>query len=130
MSSTLFSVQEHLVPCQHIREYPRATADKQEDVLYLSVKQYRPLDNLSSKPGDVTIIGAHANGFPKVCASNRHALRHHCHRLMEQSGTIRAAMGRATASIKSPWLSNTGNLDCRCIPPRHKFCAERKQIGR
>jgi hypothetical protein len=55
-----------VVPCQHIREYPHATADRQEEVLSLSVKQYIPLDNLQPSPGDVTIIGAHANGFPKV----------------------------------------------------------------
>lgn len=66
MSVHLFQVEEHIVPCQHIREYPRATADNQEDVLHLAVKQYIPLNNLTPKSGDVTIIGAHANGFPKV----------------------------------------------------------------
>ncbi|KAI9839928.1 MAG: hypothetical protein M1819_000120 [Sarea resinae] len=65
MSSAYFQVQEHVVPCQHIREFPRATANSQEEVLHLAVKQYRPLDNTNPKPGDVTIIGAHANGFPK-----------------------------------------------------------------
>lgn len=65
MSVHLFQVEEHIVPCQHIREYPRATADNQEDVLHLAVKQYIPLNNLTPKSGDVTIIGAHANGFPK-----------------------------------------------------------------
>jgi hypothetical protein len=54
------------VPCQHIREYPRALAGEQEDVLQLAVKQYIPFDNLEPRSGDVTIIGAHANGFPKV----------------------------------------------------------------
>ena len=66
MSAHLFRVAEHIVPGQHIREYPRATAHEQEDVLNLAVKQYTPLDNLDPQSGDVTIIGAHANGFPKV----------------------------------------------------------------
>lgn len=66
MSSALFNIQEHIIPCQHIREYARATADKQEDVLHLAVKQYTPLDNVNPRAGDVTIIGGHANGFPKV----------------------------------------------------------------
>jgi hypothetical protein len=66
MSAHLFLVEDHVVPCQHIREYPRATAGEQEAVLHLAAKQYIPLDNLQPKPGDVTVIGAHANGFPKV----------------------------------------------------------------
>ncbi len=60
-----FHVVEHIVPCQHIREYPRAVLDSQETVLHLHVKQYIPLGNPNPQPGDVTIIGAHANGFPK-----------------------------------------------------------------
>jgi hypothetical protein len=60
-----FDIVEHTIPCQHIREYPRATADAQEAVLHLAVKQYIPKDNRDPQPGDVTIIGAHANGFPK-----------------------------------------------------------------
>jgi len=66
LTMSLFSIQSHKVPTAYIREYPRATADSQEDELHLAVKQYTPLDNKSPKDGDVTIIGAHANGFPKV----------------------------------------------------------------
>lgn len=66
MSSTIYQIKEHLVPCQHIRQYAHATLGSQEDVLHLAVKQYTPLDNLDPSPGDLTIIGAHANGFPKV----------------------------------------------------------------
>jgi hypothetical protein len=65
--SSKFHIVEHLVPCQHIREYAQATASEQEDVLQLAVKQYIPLNNPSPKPGDITIIGAHANGFVKAC---------------------------------------------------------------
>lgn len=68
---SLFSIQSHKVPTAYIREYPRATAGSQEDELHLAVKQYTPLDNKSPKAGDVTIIGAHANGFPKVQSCHR-----------------------------------------------------------
>lgn len=66
MSAHLFHVEKHVVPCQHIREYPLGTANAQDDVLHLAVNQYIPLDNSRPSSGDVTIIGAHANGFPKV----------------------------------------------------------------
>ncbi|KAF1816933.1 alpha/beta-hydrolase [Eremomyces bilateralis CBS 781.70] len=64
MSSKYFQVQVHSVPCQHIRGYPHA-AIKDDEICHLHVKQYTPLDNLKPQPGDLTIIGAHANGFPK-----------------------------------------------------------------
>lgn len=60
-----FHVVEHDIPTQHIREYARATSGSQETILHLAVKQYIPKDNPDPQPGDVTIIGAHANGFPK-----------------------------------------------------------------
>ncbi|KAI0839844.1 putative toxin biosynthesis protein [Hypoxylon sp. FL0890] len=60
-----FHIKEHVLPAQHVREHPRATQRSQEDVLYISIKQYIPIDNPNPQPGDVTIIGAHANGFPK-----------------------------------------------------------------
>ncbi|KEZ39459.1 Uncharacterized protein SAPIO_CDS9319 [Scedosporium apiospermum] len=63
--SSPFIVKEHKVPGQHIREYPHALANSQNDVLYLAVKEYIPRDNQNPQPGDVTILGAHANGFPK-----------------------------------------------------------------
>lgn len=53
------------MPGQHIREYPRATADAQEEVLELAVKEYIPRDG--GGEGAVTVLAAHANGFPKVC---------------------------------------------------------------
>jgi hypothetical protein len=75
MSAHLFRIHEHIVPSQHIREYPRATAGEQEDVLQIAVKQYIPLDNLEPELGDVTIIGAHANGFPKVLLPRTYTMR-------------------------------------------------------
>ncbi|KAA8566793.1 hypothetical protein EYC84_009893 [Monilinia fructicola] len=65
MHSTIFEIKEHTLECQHIREYPRATSNSQEDILQLAIKQYIPRDNPHPQPGDVTIIGAHANGYPK-----------------------------------------------------------------
>ena len=65
MSPSVFRVQEHTIPCQYIREYPGATLDNQEDDLLLHVKQYIPLDQSNSQASAITIIGAHANGFPK-----------------------------------------------------------------
>ncbi|KAL4977129.1 alpha/beta-hydrolase [Aspergillus desertorum] len=57
-------VTEHIIDCQHIREYPRATREG-NDVLKLAVKRYTPRSNPNPQPGDVTIIGAHGSGFPK-----------------------------------------------------------------
>ncbi len=65
MASFPFKIQEHTIPAQHVREWPRGTANSQEDVLHIHIKQYTPVDNPAPQPGDVTVIGAHANGFPK-----------------------------------------------------------------
>ncbi|KLU92293.1 hypothetical protein MAPG_11239, partial [Magnaporthiopsis poae ATCC 64411] len=65
MASQVFNIKEHIIDASHIREYPRATANSQEEVLQVAVKQYIPKSNPNPQPGDVTIIGAHANGFPK-----------------------------------------------------------------
>ena len=66
MSTLNFRIKEHTVEGQYIREYRRALLESPEDTLYLSVKQYTPLDGSHRRPGAVTIIGAHANAFPKV----------------------------------------------------------------
>jgi len=60
MSPLHFNVIEHVLPCQYIREYPGTTLDNQEDTLHLHIKPYKPKDQSH------TIIGGHANGFPKV----------------------------------------------------------------
>ncbi|KAF4503529.1 host-specific AK-toxin Akt2 [Fusarium agapanthi] len=49
----------------HSREYLAETANGDDGTPRLAVKQYVPHDNPDPQPGDVTIIGAHANGFPK-----------------------------------------------------------------
>ncbi|PTD04480.1 Abhydrolase domain-containing protein mpaH [Fusarium culmorum] len=65
MSSFPFTIQEHTIEASHIREYARATSHSQDEKLYLHIKQYTPKDNTAPQKGDVTIIGGHANGFPK-----------------------------------------------------------------
>lgn len=101
MSSGPFRVVEHVVPGEHIREYPAATANEQEEPLYLAVKQYIPLDNPNPHPGDITVIGAHANGFPKV----RYLVL--SYRITELTlvfvciGTLRTSLGRTLRSFES-----------------------------
>nr|POE47526.1 abhydrolase domain-containing protein mpah [Quercus suber] len=63
--ATIFEIQEHTLPTCHIREYPHATIEDQEDVLHLAIKQYTPIEKFKASQ-EVTVIGAHANGFPKV----------------------------------------------------------------
>lgn len=60
-----FDIREHVVRSQHTRDRPAGAQRGHEDDLRLHIKQYVPKESHSSKPGDVTIIGAHANGFPK-----------------------------------------------------------------
>ncbi|RMZ83306.1 hypothetical protein DV738_g1163, partial [Chaetothyriales sp. CBS 135597] len=64
-TASQFKVVEHTINCAHTREYAAATAFGDSDQPQLAVKQYIPLDNLKPSTGDVTLIGAHANGFPK-----------------------------------------------------------------
>ncbi|KAH7141060.1 Alpha/beta hydrolase family-domain-containing protein [Dactylonectria macrodidyma] len=63
--SSFFREVEHTITGHHSREYVTATKHGDEDVPKLAVKQYIPLDNPNPQPGDVTIVAAHANGFPK-----------------------------------------------------------------
>ncbi|KAJ5153716.1 uncharacterized protein N7500_009155 [Penicillium coprophilum] len=60
-----FRVIEHVTRGQNIRERPGAVKAGHERDIRIAVKQYIPLDNPSPQEGDVTIIGAHANGFSK-----------------------------------------------------------------
>lgn len=64
-----FTVKEHVIDGQHVREYPDATVNS-DAKLKLVLKQYTPMDNPDPGPGDITVIGAHGCGFPKV----RHVL--------------------------------------------------------
>lgn len=119
MSSHLFRIDEHVSPCQHIREYPRATAHTQEDTLVLAVKQYTPLDNLNPKPGDVTVIAAHANGFPKVSWTLGHR-KPNGEKTNFQLGTLRTALGRTSSPVQNLWIPDQEYLDCRRCTARQK----------
>ncbi|KAF1956206.1 hypothetical protein CC80DRAFT_525706 [Byssothecium circinans] len=65
MSSEYYRIDEHVLEASHIRSFPRTTSTTQEEVLHLAIKQYTPLSNTKPQPGDITIIAAHANAFPK-----------------------------------------------------------------
>lgn len=65
MSASLFEIIEHVISCQHIREYPHALKSEQ-GILQLAIKEYRPLTNRAPSDDSVTIIATHANGLPKV----------------------------------------------------------------
>lgn len=66
-----FCTTEHVIDGQYIREYPRATLS-QDSPVKLVVKKYTPKNNSSPQPGDVTIVGAHGCGFPKVPTRDIH----------------------------------------------------------
>lgn len=65
MTSSSFTIKEHVIDASYMREYPRG-AWPQNAPLKLAIKKYIPADNLNPQPGDVTLIGAHGAGFPKV----------------------------------------------------------------
>ena len=67
MSSPFFKVVEHVLPCQRVREYPNATRDEKPRALKLAIKQYVPVQSPEPDEETITLIAAHANGFPKVC---------------------------------------------------------------
>ena len=101
MQPGTFNITEHVVDAQHIREYPSATADNQEDILSLHVRQYTPIDKSKSTPNAVTIIGAHANGFPKVNSTLRfHTLLNSYRSYMSHCGKRSA---NALASTDFPY---------------------------
>nr|POE92329.1 abhydrolase domain-containing protein mpah [Quercus suber] len=61
-----FIIREHIFAGQHIREYSRALASSQEDVIRLHAKSYTPREvDDGSASGDLTIIAWHANAFTK-----------------------------------------------------------------
>lgn len=58
-----FICVEHTVPASHIRQYARATATSQGEVLHLAVKQYKP--KYTAQDGDMTVLACHASAFAK-----------------------------------------------------------------
>lgn len=65
MAASGFTVLQHVVPATFIRERRRSTIGK-SDSLSLAVKQYKWNGDVSDRSTPITVIGAHANAFPKV----------------------------------------------------------------
>ncbi|KAF2018087.1 alpha/beta-hydrolase [Aaosphaeria arxii CBS 175.79] len=65
MPAASFTVTEHRSPCTLVRQFPHGTKSDNSE-LYLAVKEYRP-KAIEPRDNSVTIIAAHANGFPKEC---------------------------------------------------------------
>lgn len=63
--SQYFRVVEHVTRCSHTRDRPAGIELGRDEDLRLSIKQYIPKDNSTPGPNAVTLIGAHANAFPK-----------------------------------------------------------------
>ena len=82
-----FNVKEHVISCQHLRLHG-STDRAGNDHPRLAVKQYTPLSNLISCPGDVTVIGTHAHGFVKVSFPycGRTSSTESCRSFMKHSG--------------------------------------------
>lgn len=59
-----FKIITHEILYQHVLQCQPAVANEQEDISYLEVQQYIPLDNPCHQLGDVAIFAAHANGIP------------------------------------------------------------------
>lgn len=67
-STKHYNVKKHIQPTQHIRQYRRATRKSSSlwaPKLRIVFKQYTPKTNPHPRPGDVTIVAAHANGVSK-----------------------------------------------------------------
>ncbi len=129
MSAT-FRVIEHVIPCQHIREYPRAAAFSQEEVFHLAVKQYIPIDNPTPQPGDITIIGSAANGFPKVLfwiKNFRNATTNFLQELYEPLWQDIHARSKANGfQIRSIWIADRANSGASGVLNEAKLGNDRK----
>ena len=58
MSLSNLAVTTQVFAGQHIRQYPGATRNEDEDTQYVEAKQYRPIGRPEYRAGDVTLIGA------------------------------------------------------------------------
>jgi hypothetical protein len=122
-----FYVKEHTIEAQHIREYSKATARSQEEVLFLSIKQYTPKSNPEPKPGDVTIIAGHANGFVKVSA---HPSPHRSFILSIVLGALRALVGGSYKVPQREWNRGPRHMDGGCSMAGSKRDTQREQPGK
>ncbi|KAL9124321.1 MAG: hypothetical protein Q9217_006339 [Psora testacea] len=88
MDLPCLTIKEHVLSTQYIREYPGAALEDQEEDLKLHVKQYTPLGRQQIQPGAITILGAHANGFPKELYEPLWEDLYHC--LREQGQEVQS----------------------------------------
>ena len=115
MSSKHFRCNEHVVSCQHVRGFYRATAHSQEEELQLAVKQYVPLDNFEPEPGDVTIIACHAAGFFKELYEPFFDDLYKVSKTSSSSFRIRSIWIADTASHGASSILNEGKLGNDCM---------------
>lgn len=146
MSSQHFRIDEHKIEASHIRSFPRALATHENDVLHLAIKQYTPLINPNPQEGDITIIAAHANAFPKVSSSNialnrtfqcisslpslKMLYQHGCvvsTADLTNVGTLRTTLGRASPKKPRLWFQDSQYLDRRCSSPRPQQRPQRRK---
>jgi hypothetical protein len=105
-----FQVTEHIIDGQHIREYPRATATE-DAPLKLLIKKYTPLDNPNPQPGDITLIGFHGTGIPKVSINQQSDWLLSILICFNHVGALRAIVGRNSCQKQRRWISHPRYLD-------------------
>lgn len=131
MSSRVFSIKEHTLPTSYIREYPHAIADSHEEDLHLAIKQYTPLDNKGHEPGAITIIGGHANGFPKVsCEHNgREEMLTGCKELYEPLWEeVYKGLKAAGIRVSSIWIADVATQGQSSVLNEKQLGNDRKSI--
>ncbi|KAL8835298.1 MAG: hypothetical protein Q9170_003384 [Blastenia crenularia] len=112
-----FDVQSQSLPGQHIREYPAATANCQEETLNIHIKQYTPAHRKSCPDGAVTIIAAHANGFPKELYEP----------LWED---LCQNLEREGLNVRSVWMADVANQGMSSVLNEDKLGNDRECIKR
>ena len=133
--ASVFNIIEHTISGQHIRDSPRGTKYRQEDVLRLCVKQYVPATSsleTDSSTTALTIIGVVGNGFPKVgdlpiqivfqvsaYASSITIV------LILKTGNLRTVFLRAIHFSRKSSSAFTRHLDGRLLQPRCERRAKR-----
>lgn len=103
-----FTIREHIVPAQYLREFERGVADENEDY-YIHVKQYSPL-YYGRKPqkNDATIIAA--GGIGMVKESYEPFFEETVSQCKERGVFIRAFWIADVGCVGKSALINAGNL--------------------
>ena len=105
--TSYFTIKEHTIPGQYIREYPDATYEDEECELLIHVKQYVPSRSVHSHADAVTLLGAHANGIGFLSmlatATDRAA------RLSQ--GALRSDVGVSVPKPREKWHPGSKYLD-------------------